>query len=63
VLRRSRESAQLYLTPVPSEVIAGVLAHHRRMSGDDSAIAMRDEPGAGEYRAETLDTLFGRRSS
>jgi hypothetical protein len=48
---------------VASEVIAGVLAHHRRASGDDPAIAASDEPGAGEYRAETLDTLFGRRSS
>ena len=56
-------TTQLYLTPVPSEVIAGVLAHHRRVSGDDSAIAVGDERRAGEYRVETLDTLFGRRSS
>jgi hypothetical protein len=56
-------TTQLYLTPVPSEVIASVLAHHRRASGDDSAAAFEDGPGGGEYRAESLDTLFGRRPS
>jgi site-specific recombinase XerC len=55
-------TTQLYLTPVPSEVIATVLAHHRRASSNDSA-AIDDGPGAGEYRAESLDTLFGRRPS
>jgi site-specific recombinase XerC len=55
-------TTQLYLTPVPSEVIATVLAHHRRTSGNDSS-AIDDGPGGGEYRAESLDTLFGRRSS
>lgn len=53
-------TTQLYLNPVPSEVIAGVLAHHRRVSGDASPITVSDGPGAGEYRAESLDTLFGR---
>jgi hypothetical protein len=55
-------TTQLYLTPVPSEVIAGVLAHHRRVSGDASPTAAGDGPGAGEYRSESLDALFGRRS-
>jgi site-specific recombinase XerC len=55
-------TTQLYLTPVPSEVIAGVLAHHRRVSGDAFPTAVGDGPGAGEYRAESLDALFGRRS-
>jgi site-specific recombinase XerD len=54
-------TTQLYLNPVPSEVIAGVLAYHRRVSGDASPTAASDGPGAGEYRAESLDALFGRR--
>jgi site-specific recombinase XerC len=56
-------TTQLYLTPVPSEVIAGVLAHHRRACGDGSATAAGDGQGSGEYRAESLEALFGRRSS
>jgi hypothetical protein len=44
-------------------VIAGVLAHHRRACGDGSATAAGDGQGSGEYRAESLEALFGRRSS
>lgn len=54
-------TTQLYLTPVPSDVIAGVLAHHQRISGDTSSTATGEGPDAGEYRAESLDALFGRR--
>jgi hypothetical protein len=49
--------------PVPSEVIAGVLAHHRRACGAGSAAVAGDGQNSGEYRAESLETLFGRRSS
>jgi site-specific recombinase XerD len=54
-------TTQLYLTPVPSEVIAGVLAHHRRAS-EPHLRAAGDAPTTA-YRAESLDALFGQRSS
>jgi hypothetical protein len=46
---------------VPGDVIAGVLAHHRRsdLELERSASA---EPGAGGYRRDTLDVLFAGRS-
>jgi hypothetical protein len=56
-------TTQLYLTPIPSEVIAGVLAHHRRVPHSPPPSPAQDCAGAGEYRAESLDTLFSRRSS
>jgi integrase len=57
-------TTQLYLTPMPSEVIAAVLAHHRRVPDGALPVAAADGgPVAGEYRAESLDTLFSRRSS
>jgi site-specific recombinase XerC len=56
-------TTQLYLTPVPSEVVTAVLAHHRRMSGDGPLRTITNRSGAGEYRAESLDALFRRRSS
>ncbi len=55
-------TTQLYLTPVSSDVIAGVLAHHRRAS-DPKPFAATSEGPAGAYRADSLDALFGRRSS
>jgi hypothetical protein len=48
---------------IPSEVIAGVLAHHRRAPDSPPSSPAHDCAGAGDYRAESLDTLFGRRSS
>lgn len=56
-------TTQLYLTPVASEVIAGVLAHHERAASNAAPAATGDGPGAGTYRAESLDALFGRRPS
>jgi integrase len=54
-------TTQLYLTPVPDEVIAGVLAHHRRASDPKPFAA--GAGSAGDYRAESLNALFGGRSS
>jgi site-specific recombinase XerC len=51
-------TAQLYLTPLPADVIAGVLAHHRRgrLGGETGGAG-----DAGEYRRDSLDVLFGGR--
>jgi len=65
-------TTQLYLTPMPGDVIAEVLAHHRRgeplaaatagVTSDQSGSA--DPAGApGGYRRDSLDVLFGGRSS
>jgi integrase len=52
-------TTQIYLTPVPGDVIADVLAHHRRRGVERSAPA---EPGDGGYRRDSLDVLFAGRS-
>ena len=67
VLGHARLStSQLYLTPAPAEVIAEVLAHHqRRQAGAEAPGAVPAtgaETGSG-YRAESLATLFSKRSS
>jgi hypothetical protein len=51
-------TTQLYLTPVPADVIAGVLAHHRRgrLGGEAGGAG---DTGAGGYRRDSLDVLFG----
>ena len=49
-------TTQIYVTPAPEDVVASVLAHHRRQAGQSATPAV---PAAG-YRPETLDTLFGR---
>jgi integrase len=56
-------TTQLYLTPMPGDVIAGVLAHHRRRQ----PLAAPDLPGGApdvpsRYRPESLDVLFGRKN-
>lgn len=56
-------TTQLYLNPMPSEVIAAVLAHHRRVPDGALPAATADGGPVSEYRAESLDTLFSRRSS
>jgi len=49
---------------MPGEVIAAVLAHHRRVpDGTQPVAAAGGGPTVSEYRAESLDTLFSRRSS
>ncbi|MDW5326738.1 site-specific integrase [Plantactinospora sp. KLBMP9567] len=56
-------TTQLYLNPMPSEVIAAVLAHHRRAPDGALPAGAADGGPVSEYRAESLDTLFSRRSS
>jgi integrase len=56
-------TTQLYLNPMPSEVIAAVLAHHRRVPDGALPAASADGGPVSEYRAESLDALFSRRSS
>ena len=55
-------TTQLYLTPAPSEVIAEVLAHHQRRLAAAQAPQQPLDEDAG-YRAESLATLFSKRSS
>jgi site-specific recombinase XerD len=58
-------TTQLYLTPMPGDVIAGVLAHHRRRqplaAPDLTRGGTADMPSS--YRRESLDVLFGGRNS
>jgi hypothetical protein len=51
-------TTQLYLNPVPEEVIASVLAYHARRAEGDIRPAGAGG-GVGAYRPETLNTLFG----
>lgn len=51
-------TTQIYVTPAPEDVIAGVLAHHHRRQAEPVAPPL---PAAG-YRPQTLDILFGGRS-
>jgi hypothetical protein len=57
-------TTQLYLTPLPGDVIAEVLAHHRR-SGQLCASPVGGPPdtadAASGYRRESLEALFGGR--
>lgn len=50
-------TTQLYLSPLPDDVIASVLAHHHRRAGQASPAP---QPAPVAYRAESLDMLFGR---
>lgn len=54
-------TTQIYLTPMPGDVIADVLAHHRR---SEQAIerSAPSELATGGYRHDTLDVLFAGRS-
>ena len=60
-------TTQLYLTPLPGDVIAEVIAHHRRRgsvpeTAPDRACAgdAGDAVASSGYRPESLDVLFGR---
>jgi integrase len=56
-------TTQLYLTPMPGDVIAEVLAHHRRV---EHCAAVPDAGVAAApsgYRRDSLDVLFGGRTS
>jgi site-specific recombinase XerD len=50
-------TTQIYLNPLPADVIAGVLAHHRRRA-DVEAVGAGEVPSSS-YRPETLGILFG----
>src|SRR5438132_840497 len=54
-------TTQIYLTPRKEEVIRRVLAHHAEQTRQAAARA-RPAPAAG-YRPETMDVLFGGRTS
>jgi integrase len=49
-------TTQIYLSPVPEDVIASVLAHHRRTA---ERAGRPEPPAAPGYRRESLDALFG----
>jgi site-specific recombinase XerC len=64
----SLSTTQLYLTAAPSEVIADVLAHHRRRTAAPGEHPVPSGPAAGPtdavptpYRAESLATLFSKK--
>ena len=53
----SLATTQIYVVPTAEDVIAGMLAHHRRRAEPEPAPL--PEPGPG-YRPESLDVLFGK---
>ncbi len=58
----SLTTTQIYVNPLPEDVIASVLAHHERRKTGGRA----DDSGRGgslpvTYRPESLDVLFGKR--
>jgi hypothetical protein len=53
-------TTQLYTTPLPEDVIAGVLAHHaRRTSRGTPVPAPEGSAPKVTYRPETMNVLFG----
>jgi hypothetical protein len=50
-------TTQIYLNPLPADVIASVLAHRRQAAGGVGT--SREEVPTSSYRAETLGILFG----
>lgn len=46
-------TTQIYISPLPEDVIASVLAHHQRRAAPQPA------PPPSPYRRESLDVLFG----
>jgi integrase len=55
-------TTQLYLTPMPGDVIAGVLAHHRRAQ-PMAAPPVPPSTTPSSYRRDSLDALFGGQTS
>lgn len=49
-------TTQLYLSPLPEDVIVSVLAHHERATGQQPG---PPPPLPSRYRAESLNVLFG----
>jgi integrase len=59
-------TTQLYLTPMPADVIAAMLAHHRRGPGQPPQVSdgpAEGDPSPSGYRRDSLDVLFGGRTS
>lgn len=52
-------TTQLYLSPLPEDVIANVLAFHERRVGQPDRSAGAAEPASPRYRPESLNILFG----
>jgi site-specific recombinase XerC len=48
-------TTQIYVSPLPDDVIASVLAHHHRRARP------RPTPPPSHYRPESLDVIFGRK--
>lgn len=56
----SLTTTQIYVNPLPEDVIASVLAHHARERDPQGARAPSPGPVTGsDYRRESLDVLFG----
>lgn len=55
-------TTQIYLFPVPAEVIANVLAFHARRAADRET-AIPAGPAALKYSTQTLNVLFGQDAS
>jgi integrase len=49
-------TTELYLSPLPEDVIADVLAFHQRRAGQQAGPS---QPAVAGYRAESLNVLFG----
>jgi site-specific recombinase XerC len=56
-------TTQIYLTPLPEDVIAGVLAHHARRAGQGAQLASPAISPTVSYQPETLNVLFGQGSA
>jgi integrase len=52
-------TTEIYLTPVPEDVIATVLAHYARRASPAAPRTAAPHPPAPSYRPETLNVLFG----
>lgn len=52
-------TTQLYVSAPAEDVIASVLGHYARRSGQEADSGQQTEPGV-RYRSESLDVLFGR---
>jgi hypothetical protein len=59
----SLSATQIYVNPLPEDVIASVLAHHeRRKAGEQPGAAGQSGSLPVTYRPESLDVLFGKHS-
>jgi hypothetical protein len=55
-------TTQIYINPLPEDVIASVLAHHeRRKAGGPADDGGKSGSLPVTYRPESLDVLFGKR--